>query len=294
VPPGRGDRATLGAKGGLLDKDFWRQVRENEFQPPDGHSVLALTEELFGYLGDIDSELRDAAGYEIFAHWLEQGHYPPEYLRTYVLRLIANLQEGLGEIATDGVFLRSFSALCLAEIVHYDKAHPFLDRDEIHNILARALDYLESEQDPRGYVSGKGWAHARAHTADLFYVLAEHGHTGREEHARILDGIQAALIRPTDWIYIHGEDERLVRATLAVFTRQLFDQPDLRVWLLGFGSELTDWRGSFQEPARQAAFFNTKSFLRCLYEKISIQDALPAREALRQDISDTIQSMRQY
>ena len=215
-------------------------------------------------------------------------------MRTYILRLIVNLQESLGERDTDGVFMRSFSALCLAEIIQYDTKHPFLDRDEIYNLLAKALDYLESERDPRGYVSGKGWAHALAHTADLLYVPAQHGHTGREEHARILDGIQAALIRPTDWVYIHGEDERLVRAVLAVFARQLFDEPDLRVWLMGFGAEVTDWRGSYADEARQTAYFNTKIFLRCLYQMVSAQESLPAREALQKDVADAIQSMRQF
>ena len=277
-----------------LEKEFWKQIRENGFEPPAEADLFALTEELFGYLGDSDPELRDTIAYETFANWLEQNRFSPEILRTYILRLIVNLQEGLGERETDSVFLRSFSALSLAEIVQYDGKHSFLDRDGIHDILVRALDYLESERDPRGYVHEKGWAHALAHTADLLYVLAEHPHVARAEHAAILDGIQAALVGETDWIYIHGEDDRLVRAALAVFARQTFDERDLRVWLESFSAEPTDWRGSFRDAARQAAYFNTKAFLRTLHFRLNLSEDLASREALIRACADALQSMKQF
>src|SRR3972149_298850 len=193
-----------------MDKQFWLDIRENKFALPAGHSTGLLTEELFSYLESTDPELRDLIAYETFANWLEQGLYTTDELRAYILRLILNLQNELGERDTDSVFTRAFSMLFLAEIVHYDNQHPFLDKDEALNILAKGLNYLEEEKDPRGYVPEKGWAHALAHTSDLLYVLAGNRNLSREHLEQILQGIASKLIVPTDWVYVHGEDDRLV------------------------------------------------------------------------------------
>ncbi len=281
--------------GKYLDKDFWEKIKEDKFSLPAGHSAPSLTEELFSYLGSTDPELRDGVAYEIFANWLEQGLYTQDYLRASILRLIVNLQEGLGESDTDTVFLRSFSVLCLAEIIHHENEHPFLDKDEIHNILSKGLEYMQSEQDLRGYVRAKGWAHALAHTADLLYVLGENVQLGREELARILDAVRSILLRPTEWVYIYAEEDRLVRAVMAVFERKLFDDVDIQSWLLSFSDlDAPFWKGSFEDELTQRAYFNTKTFLRGLHQKITENEEFPGREALMIDILNAIKSLKQY
>lgn len=278
-----------------MDKQQWQEVRENGFRPPQGASVPVLTEELLSYVGSTDPELRDTIAYEVFANWLEQGQFTGEQLRAYTLRLIANLQEGLGERDTDAVFLRSFSALFLAEIVQYDNQHPFADEDELQRALARALEYLESEQDARGYVDGKGWAHALAHTADWLYVLGQSRHLGRAELAALLAAVRAKLIRPAGWVYIHGEDDRLVRAVMAVFQRNLLDAGDLRTWLTSFDMpEQGSWKGSFEQESLQRSYFNTRTFLRSLYVKANQSDDLVHKDELVPAILDALQSIRQF
>ena len=61
-----------------MNKQFWLDIRNNEFAVPDGQDVFALTEELFVYLGSPDPDLRDSIAYEVFATWLDKGLYPPE------------------------------------------------------------------------------------------------------------------------------------------------------------------------------------------------------------------------
>lgn len=268
-------------KGINLDKSFWLAIRENTFTFPEGGDLSTLTEELFGYLGSLDPELRDTIAYETFTNWLEQGLYSPDQMRAYALRLQLNIQEGLGDPESDSLFLRAFSILCLAEIVHYDNQKPFFDSDEIQNILVRGLDYLEAEADPRGFVPEKGWGHALAHTADLLFVLAHSPRLHSGELGRIMDGIAAKLVNSSNWIYVHGEDDRLVRAVVTVFERDLLDAPMLQSWLTTLTSRGSrGWRGAWLNEGDQVAFFNTRNFLRALTLRVIATQTLPHRQEL--------------
>ena len=57
------------------------------------------------------------------------------------MQLAENLKHGLGEQGTDTVFLRTFSALVLAELVYHHNKHPFLEEADVRQILEQALAY---------------------------------------------------------------------------------------------------------------------------------------------------------
>ena len=105
---------------------------------------------------------------------------PSDDLRHMIGELAANLMRGLGDRNSDTVFLRAFSVLMLAEIVHYDNAHHVLDDVEVRQMLELGIVYLDAELDQRGWVHGEGWAHSVAHTADLLFVLAQSRSLGRD------------------------------------------------------------------------------------------------------------------
>jgi hypothetical protein len=170
-----------------MDKLFWKTVKENNYAIPPDHTPTSLTAELFEYLGSTDPELRDAIAYTTFANFLERGYYSLEEIEIYIANLLANLDIGLGETESDSVFLRAFSVLFLAEIVHNDNKVPRLKKPVLQTILEKGLRYLAAERDPRGYVQGKGWAHALAHTADLLLVLGKNLNTDKNDHSLILD-----------------------------------------------------------------------------------------------------------
>ena len=264
-----------------MDKSFWFAIRDQQYALPDGQDLLLLTDELLGYLGSTDPELRDTIAYESFANWLEKGLYTPEQLRPYLLHLLLNLQEGLGEPESDSLFLRAFSILWLAEIANIDNQTHFLDGDEVRNLLSKGLAYLEAEADPRGYVPGKGWGHALAHTADLLYVLARGNHLHAEDLSQILDAIARKMLASNYWIYVHGEDDRLARAVLAIFERDLLDQSAVHGWLNAIArpGEI-GWKDWWLEESRTAAFFNTRSFLRSLILRVLNAKELPHRDVL--------------
>lgn len=280
-----------------MDKQFWFDIRDNKYALPEGYSLSELTEELFSYIGSTDPELRDAVAYETFANWLDQDQYTLEMIRPYIPRLVINLQNGLGEQESDTVFTRAFSILFLAEIIHHDNQDPFLEKDDVQSILAKGLAYLRDEQDQRGYVPEKGWAHALAHTADLLYVLASNRFIARAELEQILNAIVEKLTTPTDWAHPYGEDDRLVQAVLGAIQRKLLDEFFYKQWLNSFifsEGRKRPWKGSFANPAMHNAWFNSRNFLRSFHLRIIEKGKLASRDFLLTEVANTLQELKQF
>ena len=276
-----------------MDKQFWFDIRDNKYTIPEGYSLPELTEELFSYIGSTDPELRDGVAYETFANWLDKDKYTLEMIRPYIPRLVINLQHGLGERDTDTVFTRAFSILFLAEIIHHDNQDPFLEKDDVQSILAKGKD----EQDPRGYIAEKGWAHTLAHTADLFYVLSSNRFIARAELEQILNAIIEKLTTPIDWVYPYGEDDRLVQAVLGAIQRKLLDEFFYKQWLNSFifsEGRKRSWKGSFTDPALHNAWFNSRNFLRSFHLRILEKGKLASRDFLLSEVATTLQELKQF
>lgn len=248
-----------------MDKNFWSLIARNDYQIPEGHTHAELTQAILGYLSSSDPVLRDEIAYMVFAHWLKREMYTREEISQHVEALLTNLEMGIGETGTDSVFLRAFSALFLAEIVHNDNRKPLLDSGQIDAILTRGLRYLSAEQDPRGYIPVKGWAHALAHTADLMMVLASNRNLTANDLQNILFGISSKMTAAAGYFYIHGEDERLARAVMAVLRRRLLSEEEVRVWVKSFTAPEDDvWKGAYEDEERNRAFQNTRNLLRSI------------------------------
>jgi len=278
-----------------MDKLYWKTIQENNYAIPAGQTPTTLTAELFTYLGSIDPELRDEITYDIFANFLERDYYSLEEIEIYIANLLANLEVGIGERESDSVFLRSFSVLCLAEIIYNDNKAPRLKEPIVKTVLEKGLWYLAAENDPRGYVEGKGWAHALAHTADLLLVLGKSPNTGGRDHRMILNDIRAKLTKSTNWVYLHGEDDRTSRAVLEILRRDTLSGTFLKKWLNSFlEPEDGTWKGAWTKEESTGAFFNVRSFLRSLYLQVKTEDNLPQQENLEQMFLETIQNLRSY
>lgn len=278
-----------------MDKLFWRTIQENQYAIPADHTPTSLTAELFSYLGSTDLELRDQIAYETFANFLKRDYYSLEEIEIYIANLLANLDIGIGETESDSVFLRSFSVLFLAEIVHNDNKAPRLKSPVIQTILEKGLRYLASEKDLRGYVEGKGWAHALAHTADLLLVLGRNLNISEREHTLILIGMGEKLIQSTSRVYMYGEDDRLSRATLEVMRRGTLSVTFVRQWLDSLIKPNNDtWKGAWTKEKTTRAFLNVRNFVRSLYLQVSTEDGFPLQEELEQMLLETIQNIRPY
>ncbi len=271
-----------------MDKQFWLSIKENDFAFPAGHSVPDLKEELFANLASTDPELRDTIGLEAFYNWLKQGLYSEEDVHNLIPRLIANLQKGLGETEDDSVFLRSFSALWLAVIVEHHIEKPTLKKEDMDLILEAALAYFAAERDLRGLVPIKGWAHAIAHTSDLFCALARSPQTDVNDHIKILDCITRKLKDATNWIYLYGEDGRLARTAIAIFIRETLSTDQIKDWLASLSA---DWNGAWWDEGRTRSFFNSRNFLRAIHWRIPLLkvDKVPNKETILKMLEDTLE-----
>jgi len=277
-----------------VDKRFWNTVAENDYKIPKGYTLDKLTKELFSYLGSTDPELRDDIAYIVYANFLKRELYSKDRIRGHVKELLSNLEKGIGETETDLVFLRTFSVLLLAEIVHNDNKKPLLDRKLVQSILAKGLWYLSMEKDPRGYIPVKGWAHALAHTADLMLVLGNNRFTDKSDHKHILKATAGKLIGSTNWVYIHGEDERLAGAVMAILERNTVSMEFLEKWLTSFVEPGRSWKGAYMDDGQAKAFHNVRNFLMSFAEAVRKSDDLLKKEKTRSTILETLDNLKPY
>jgi hypothetical protein len=270
-----------------MDKPFWISIQENNFAIPGGHAVLALTEELLSYIGSTDSELRDTIGLEVFYNWLKKGLYSVDSLRGIVRRLIPNLQQGIGEIEEDSVFLRSFSALWLALIVSHNDETKVMDKEDIVPIFDAVLEYFVTERDLRGYVPGKGYAHAIAHASDLLSALTDSAHTDANDHLKILNCIARNLEHSTHGIYLYNEDSRIARAVTRIFVRNTLSIDQIEDWLTSLRMK---WNGAWRSEDLTRAYNNGRNFMRSLYLYILTleDDKVPNEEKILKLLQETM------
>ena len=274
-----------------MDKQFWLAIKENKFAFPKGHDLSVLTDELFSYIPSLDPELRDDIGYEVFANWVETESYSAEQLRGYLARLVENLQIGLGEHESDSVFGRAFSILFLAEIIHRDNQQPYLEAREVTEALDRVFAYLAAENDPRGYVPIKGWAHALAHTSDALMVFARSPHLDSANLERILTAMSEKIRSATSWVYVHGEDDRLARAVVTAFAREMLTPDQIKHWLEGLS---INWQGAWKDESQSGAYFNTRNLLRAVHLRILSTKDLSRKEELAALAFDAVSSIRPF
>jgi hypothetical protein len=135
----------------------------------------------------------------------------------------------LGEAENDTVFVRSFSALYLSILAAEDLRHPFLSPPAFKQTLDLALQSYAREKDLRGYVPGKGWAHATAHVADLLKFLGRSPHLSKEEQKLIVNAV-AQRCRSAGSVFSHGEDARMAAALLSIAERKDCDEEVFRSW----------------------------------------------------------------
>lgn len=279
-----------------MNKDFWAAIARNDYGIPEGHTLENLTNILFSYLGSTDPELRDEIAYGVYANWLKQERYPSDVVWSHVNHMLANLEKGIGEPASDTVFLRAFSVLLLAEIVHNDNKRPLLEASQVRTIFEKGIWYLGAEKDPRGYVPVKGWAHALAHTADLMLVLARNRHIHAGDLWSILSTISNQIIHSTQHVYIQGEDERLANAVVEILRRDEVSLNQLEAWAKTFSRpDGKEWKGAYVEEDRNRAYQNTRNLLRSIYLAIvSQRDEWPDREAVARLFLNTINEIKRY
>jgi Protein of unknown function (DUF2785) len=262
-------RAALPQTSTSHDRTFWRNIIKNNYRVPPDQSAFALVQELSSYLGSPDPELRDDIAYTLINAWIAyQKQLSPQELIPLADEWQSNLRIGIGETNTDSALRRSFSALCLGAIAERDLKTPFLGVTRYRLLLNNAVNYLQDEQDLRGFDPVKGWIHATAHTADLLHFLAANPLFTVEDQRRTLQAISQRL-SSANLIYTYGEQDRLAVTTLTIISRADFDAAFFQAWATTM--DTTDrnvWKSSPPNGHLLKTFQNDNYFLESLAARL--------------------------
>jgi hypothetical protein len=246
-----------------LLKEKLIKIKENNYVINDSVNVFEMALDMLQHIGSTDSEFRDRLIYSTLSKWTISVAFTSEQMHE-LLRISldeAHLFYKIGERDTDSVFTRTFSVLIIPLALYLDNSIKFLSKEEIIDIKEKVIKYLELENDVRGFVEGKGWAHSTAHAADALEDIARSEYINHDELLEILDVIKMKICI-SNYTYINEEDERMVIAAMSVFNRRLLEDEEVIKWIKSFGSI---------EKTVQHLIVNTKHFLRSLYFKTLYQ-----------------------
>jgi len=268
-----------------LLKEKLIKIKEDNYLIDDSINAFDISLNMMSYLGSVDSELRDRLIYSTFLKWTINGVYTSEQMRQLLKISLddAHLFYRIGERDTDSVFTRSFSVLIIPLVLYFDSSNRFLTKEEIINIKEKLIEYMELENDFRGYVEYKGWAHSMAHVADALDDIAQSDYINHDDLLDLLDAIKMKM-SVINYAYINEEDERMVIATMSVFNRKLLEDNEIIKWIKGFVNIAKT--GKHPEELYRKA--NTKIFLRSLYFKMLNQKN---SEIFTEVILDTLQNL---
>lgn len=258
---------------------YWQQVMAAGLPVPTDRPLDDLTAELTALLGSADPAERDGTAYPTLATWIDRGVYD-DLLAGLGDGMASGLAVGLGERESDGVFRRSFSVLVLADCVARDNARGLLPGLKILEWGDRVSAWYLRENDTRGYVPGKGWAHAVAHGADALGSLAQSPHLGTPELTVLLDVIADRLLLPTDRLLTAGEPDRMAQATLRILRRNLVPLSVMEAWVARIAGAAARMSGrADRDPFLDS--FNPEAFLRALHLQLALA---PQPPAIRSDL----------
>ena len=239
-------------------KLHWHEVDQSSVL----HSMLL-------HIGSTDSELRDGLIYASFYRLIMERKQIEATLLSKLLQTCMEelLFKGIGEKGTDSVFTRSFTTLLIALILGRDNQDDFLSRDTIEDMKEKLIKYMELEEDIRGFVPGKGWAHSVAHAADMIDELVKNPKLDKECYPDIVRVLWSKVLISNS-VYIHGEDERLLIPILEMLDRGV-DAAEFDELFLQLPIELKFQKEQIEEEKYWILVFNIKTFLKSFYIKIN-------------------------
>jgi hypothetical protein len=250
-----------------MPSGFWEQVVADGLKVPQERSLVEMTEDLTRMLGDPDPDVRDGIAFPTMATWIDEGVYD-DLLVGLGDGMCHGLDIGLGETESDTVFRRSFSALILTECIDRTTKAALGGPNVVLRWGDKIMGWYSRERDLRGFVAGKGWAHAVAHGADAIGTLAESPHMANAELTVLLDVIADRLTLPVDAPFAHGEPDRMAAATMCVLRRNVVPLSLLEPWVTRLASAATARALRGTDPFLQRS--NSESFLRALYLQLSL------------------------
>lgn len=192
-------------------KSILSQYKESNFQNLSSVPVPIITEAMLEHIGNTDPILRDSLIYPCFTNLIINGHYPrPELNRIVTVCLDEeHLFYRITQDDEDAVFTRSFSSLIIAVLLFVNVKETFISDEALDVVASKIIDYVKKEEDVRGFVEGKGWAHSIAHIADTLDELVKQPQLKESRLEEIVLLILEKMNFDKDY-FLFEEDERMV------------------------------------------------------------------------------------
>ena len=219
------------------------------------------------HIGSIDAVLRDELIYSAFANWICTQRLVTPVQERQILHTVLDEQHmffHMGEIEGDAVFTRAFSVLLLPLLLGVHRGQPYLSLPELLEVKQALFSFLAQERDKRGFVVGKGWAHAVAHAADALDELALCSEMEQADLLEMLMLIRDMVCDPAQ-VYTHGEEERLGTAVLSIISRAVLSPQQVSDWLASIKEPVLAIK---ELPALLYARANVRNFLQSLYFRL--------------------------
>ena len=222
--------------------------------------TLDAVRALLPWIASTDGAIRDDLVYVSLCDALEFGDFGTDDLTWVLDECLSDryLFYGLGEGESDDVFRRSFSLLVVDAVLGVQAQRRLLSAATLRQVWDRYIRYATEERDLRGYVPGKGWAHALAHGADVACSLIQLRVPSTGDVLQLTD-IWRSKLASGSQAFIDDEDERLLRAVFAAFDAGLLREDDLCHIATSYGDAPLD------EEYRKEQYggFNLKHMLMC-------------------------------
>ncbi|PUA80484.1 DUF2785 domain-containing protein [Nocardioides currus] len=252
---------------------YWQDVLSKGLAVPEDRPLDDLTAELTTMLGSPDPEQRDGTAYPALSTWIDRGVYD-DLLAGLGDGMAAGLTVGLGEVGTDSVFRRSFSVLALAECLARDNEKLLLPSARVFDWGDRVASWYLRERDVRGFVPGKGWAHAIAHGADAIGVLAQSPYFATNELTVFLDVLADRLLDLDSGLLLAGEPDRMAAATMQILRRNVVSLKVLEPWIHRIAAGANPFGSSGEhDPFERAG--NPQAYLRALHVQLTLASNPP-------------------
>lgn len=273
----------LNSKEQAVNKVFLRAIAKDNYEIPAEIEAFSFAQALLENLASPDTELRDELSYIILASGIiDQGKLSQEQLETLLTTALndEHLFYRIGETGTDSVFMRSFSNLIIASILFNDARTPQFARSNLQLTKDKLLHYAQQEKDWRGYVEGKGWAHAMAHLAEALDECAQHPSMVAKDRQEIL--IAVSEIAPLPEPLYSEEDMRLATIPYHMLLGHQISDDFIDQWI--------DMCSVEREPdvISWTRITNAKNMLRSLYFLLTWDNIMPL---VTQRISKTLRKL---
>lgn len=256
-------------------RDQLATLKQSAFVVADPVQRDALALGLAECLGDPDPALRDGIAYEALSTWMRKGELAPDTLRTLRERLYAMLAAP----DRDG-FRWPFAVLVLSEIARTDRITPWMTPAERATMVLRAVTYLGSVRDYRGYEPDEGWRHGVAHGADWLMQLTLNPALDGPQLHRILDAIAVQAVPAVGVAYVFGEPQRLAAPLVYAAQRGVYDENGWKAWFAALLPRLGDPALAWRDPDWLARRHDLVAFLQAVYVEADQSDDKRVRMVL--------------